>query len=459
MNRLAFALLVAALVPLPALAEGEHKRPFTDADSAAGKALYIRECSACHGERGDGQGPAAEFLEIKPRDFTKKIFKLRTTPSGTPPTTEDLLRTVERGIPGTAMPSFKFLSADDRKKIVAHVLNFADLLDEPEPEAIPAGEPPKPSPELLAKGAEIYKTMQCASCHGEKGKGDGSSAKTLKDDDGRPIKVRDFTGGVFRGGGERKDLYYRFTTGMDGTPMPSYADSMPDADRWALTEFVMSLRVAPEVKPLPKDAIAAGREVTARYNCRGCHVLDDGKGGAVGPDLRISGQKLGTDFVKRFVQNPRAYGKVYMWRIYRMPHLGVTPEEAEVLGNYLAAMGKRKPGPVEIPDPSTFAASSLEEGKNIFTLRCTECHTLGDVIVTPLAKQQGPDLIKVAGRVDFEWAKKWIIDPKKIDPKTKMTVPGITPQQVDSVRRFVWKTSIEHGGNAAAWPPAGAGGP
>jgi cytochrome c oxidase cbb3-type subunit 2 len=454
--RFALAAPLAALALLPAAAAGKQKRPFTAAFAAAGRPLYLAECSACHGEAGDGQGPAAEFLEIKPRDFTRKVFKLRTTPTGEPPATADILRTIERGIPGTAMPSFRFLSEEDRAKIAAQVLFFADLLDGDEPEPIAVGEPPPPSPALVARGAEVFALMRCASCHGEKGKGDGVSAKTLKDDDRRPIKVRDFTGGVFRGGGERRDLYHRFSTGMDGTPMPSYADSMVDADRWALAEHVMSLRVTPPLKPLPRDPLAAGREVTAKYHCRGCHVLDDGKGGSVGPDLRVSGQKLGTDFVTRFVQNPRAYGKVYPWRPNRMPLLGLGPEEAEAIGNYLAAMGKRRAGPVAIPDPASFTQKQLEEGRSVFSARCAECHTLGNVVPTPLPKQQGPDLLNVAGRVDFDWARRWIVDSKRIDPTTKMTVPGITPEQVEAVRRFVWKTSIEHGGNAAVWAPAPA---
>ena len=53
---------------------------------------------------------------------------------------------------------------------------------------------------------------------------------------------------------------------------------------------------------------------------------------------------------------------------------------------------------------------------------------------TPAATQQGPDLIRVAPRVDFEWAKRWIVESKKIDPKTRMTNPGITPAQAEKTR-------------------------
>jgi cytochrome c2 len=179
-------------------------------------------------------------------------------------------------------------------------------------------------------------------------------------------------------------------------------------------------------------------------------VLDDGKGGSAGPDLRISGQKLDSDWVRAFVQTPRERGKIYPWRTARMPHLGLSAEEADAVARYLAAMGKHEPGPATMPAAGSFDQAKLGEGQLLFMLRCTECHTLGHVIETPLAKQQGPDLINVAGRVDYGWARKWILDPQKVYPGTKMTVPGLTQEQVDAVRLFVWKTSMEAKGRLAS---------
>src|SRR5262249_52659309 len=147
----------------------------------AGRAVFQRECAACHGERGDGNGPGAAFVDPKPRNFTKKIFKLRTTTSGEAPATADILRTIERGIPGTATPSFKFPSEQERRQVAAVVLELADLLDQPEPTPIadPGAPPAAVSP---AKGKQVYEAMQCAACHGPGGKGDGPSAAGLADD-------------------------------------------------------------------------------------------------------------------------------------------------------------------------------------------------------------------------------------------------------------------------------------
>jgi cytochrome c oxidase cbb3-type subunit 2 len=436
-------LLISILLAAP--------RPLTELDLKAGRAIYQRECSACHGERGDGNGAGAAFVDPKPRNFTRKMFKLRTTNSGIAPATADILHTIENGIPGSAMPSFRFLSEQERRQVAAVVLDFADLLDGDEPSTIKdPGAPPAMTHESIAKGKSVYEAQGCAACHGTSGKGDGPSAATLADDDGNPIKVRDFTTGVYRGGGERKDLYYRFTTGLDGTPMPAFSDSISDAERWALVDYIKSLEIKPAVASLPKDPIAAGRAVAAKYSCRACHILDDGKGGTAGPDLRVSGQKLDSDWVRAFVQAPRERGKIYPWRVARMPHLGLSADEAEAVARYLAAMGKREPGPASLPEPGSFVQAKVAEGQLLFMLRCTECHTLGHVIETPLIKQQGPDLINVAGRVDYAWARRWILDPQKVYPGTKMTVPGLTPEQVDAVRMFVWKTSMEAKGKLAS---------
>lgn len=420
-------------------------RPFTEADWKEGKALYLRDCSACHGERSDGEGPAAAHIDPRPRNFLKEKFKLRSTPSGKPPATADVLRVIERGIPGTAMPAFNFLPAEERRLIAAYVLEKADLREGIEPEPIPdPGPAPAATPELVARGKQVYADLGCASCHGETGKGDGSAARTMKDELGRPVPPRDFTNGVFRGGSDPKDLYDRFVAGMDGSAMPAFGDSIKKIeDRWALVHFVLSLRSPRPAEALPADPIAAGRVIVAKYNCQGCHILDDGKGGDVGPDLRVAGQKLDAAWVTSFLKNPRQYGKIYPWRVWRMPHLGITEEEAGTLTKYIMAMGERQSTQITQADASKFDDAKLNEGKNFFLLRCTECHNLGKVIEIPEAKRQGPDLINVTERVDFEWAKGWILDPKKIDPKTRMTVPGITPEQADSVRMFVWKTAMD----------------
>jgi len=216
--------------------------PDTEANRELGKEVFEAHCVGCHGERGNGAGPAATFLWPLPRDFTAGVFKFRTTPSGTLPTDGDLVRTITRGVRWTAMPTWHEVSEKERLAVVTYLKTLSKRWKEDAPEA-PLVVPPAPraTPELLVEGKALYERAKCAECHGETGKGDGPSAGTLKDDFERPIRPADFTRGELKGGATVADVYRTMTTGLDGTPMPSFADAMTDAERWAISYYVLSL--------------------------------------------------------------------------------------------------------------------------------------------------------------------------------------------------------------------------
>lgn len=207
------------------------------------KALYDSRCAVCHGVKGDGMGIAAYLLEPAPRDFTKGVFKFRSTASGELPTEEDLLRTVTLGIPGTGMPPSVDLSEEQRKTLVGYLKRFSTrFAQEPAPKPLAIGTAPEATAARVAKGKELYLSMGCGACHGAEGRGDGPSAAALKDEDGRPIRAFDFTRkGRMKGGSTPADVYRTFSTGLDGTPMPSYADQLSADDRWSLSHYVLSM--------------------------------------------------------------------------------------------------------------------------------------------------------------------------------------------------------------------------
>src|SRR5262249_45893352 len=99
-----FGSIALALFAVVVAASG----PAWAQDVNAGKAVYERKCLLCHGEKGDGKGPGAEHLLPKPRDFTRGLFKVRSTANKTP-TDQDLLRIVTDGMPGTSMPAWEVL--------------------------------------------------------------------------------------------------------------------------------------------------------------------------------------------------------------------------------------------------------------------------------------------------------------------------------------------------------------
>jgi mono/diheme cytochrome c family protein len=217
---------------------------------AADFGLYERHCAFCHGSEGRGDGPAAARLPTPPADFTSGNFKLRSTPSGAMPTDDDLLGTITRGIPGSGMPSFAALPADERKRLVASVKELSRPREggpsyfetRAMPRAVRVPLRPHPAPALVARGRKLYRELSCPSCHGEEGRGDGRSAAELKDYAGRRLHPTDFTLGILKGGADPRQLYLRIATGLNGTPMAEYGDDilMP-TDRWALVEYLLSL--------------------------------------------------------------------------------------------------------------------------------------------------------------------------------------------------------------------------
>lgn len=228
-----------------------------------GKPLYALHCLQCHGEKGLGDGQAALFLYPKPRDFTRGLFKIRTTPSGSLPTDQDLFDTLARGMPGSAMPSFSELPAQERWALVSYVKTLVEVYQYRKPEPpVRVGQPAAKTAAALALGQEMYRKMECFICHGETGRGDGPAAADLVDDWEIPIKVRDLTDGTYKGGPADRDLYLRFTTGMTGSPMPAYSDDkMTPAERWALVHYVQSLRRPdrPLIVPPANGQVTAAR--------------------------------------------------------------------------------------------------------------------------------------------------------------------------------------------------------
>jgi len=237
-----------------------------------GAIIYTRYCVGCHGDNGDGKGIAVPMLIVKPRDFTKGIFKFRSTPTGTLPTDEDLYRTISRGVYRTSMPDWALLSERERLAVIEYIKGFYPEWQQRGP-GTPIFIPPPPASlgttESVARGRELYGLLGCATCHGDEGRGNGPSAKTLGPDVwGNPQKPFDFTKGRLKSGPTPQDVYRTFMTGVSGTAMPSFGDifAQPDGenikegDGWNLVSFILSLRAPPGARAGGASASAAGKE-------------------------------------------------------------------------------------------------------------------------------------------------------------------------------------------------------
>ena len=227
-----------------AVREGAPPRSAQDGSLDRGKVIYRRFCISCHGIDGDGRGPAAAQLELPPRDLTRGVYRYRSTPSGSLPLDSDLMRSVLEGMPGTPMPAFRdLLSAQEAWDVVAWVRHYSPRFEKEAPEEpieVPA---PLPySPESVGRGRAVYERLQCGKCHGQSGRGDGwAKADEMKDDEGRVVRARDFTRGIYRSGNTRQDLWRAMVTGLDGTPMPSYEGSAAPEELSDLVNYLVSL--------------------------------------------------------------------------------------------------------------------------------------------------------------------------------------------------------------------------
>ena len=217
----------------------------------AGKKVYIKRCEGCHGVQGGGDGFASDRFDPKPRDFIMGLYKYRTTPNGSLPTDADLIKVVTVGLPGTGMPSWSSILSDvEIKDVVSYIKTFSNKFER-QKGAIPVveiGNEIPSSKESIEKGKALFKSLECFKCHGEEGRGNGPSALTLADDKGDPIRPRNLTlNWHFRGGGDAKDIYMRVNTGLNGTPMPSFKDSLDNEKSWHLANYIRSL--SPDKRP------------------------------------------------------------------------------------------------------------------------------------------------------------------------------------------------------------------
>jgi mono/diheme cytochrome c family protein len=286
-----------------------------------GRKLYMQNCEHCHGVSGDGNGPTAEYFDIKPRDYRLGLFKFTSTRNMDKARREDLDRTVRLGIPGTYMPSFLLFKDDELGAIVEYVRwlsmrgEFEQKVDvEFEAEqyssdaisqrrkggesqeqidaalakfiggdlpriasdkaddlvtswnaaeqadalVLPKKSRTPDSPESRERGRKLFVSdvAKCAQCHGPAGRGDGPQTEDyqlipgstkkfekpgLFDIWDHPIKPRDLTSGIYRGGRRPLDIYRRIYSGIKGTPMPPFGAALKDEEIWDLVNYAMSL--------------------------------------------------------------------------------------------------------------------------------------------------------------------------------------------------------------------------
>jgi mono/diheme cytochrome c family protein len=327
-----------------------------------GRGIYETRCAPCHGKDGKGDGPTAMLLNPRPRDFTMGMFEYRSTESGSLPTDEDLKRTITNGLPGTAMPAWgKFVRGDSLDAIIAYVKSFSSRFESEKPVPVKVGPEIPASPANVEAGRRVYATLQCASCHGTDGRGTGASAIAFQNASGYDIQVRDLTEPwTFRGGSTARDIYMRFRTGLDGTPMPSYVGAVSDREMWQLASYIVSMGRKPawemneqqlaafyqaQDMEARKDPAKWGKYLVEGMGCVECHTPLDGRGGNI-ESLRLAGGV-------RFTLGP--YGEFVTYNLTSDSATGLGGWTDEQIKDALTK-GARRDGTRMLPFPMPWTA-------------------------------------------------------------------------------------------------------
>lgn len=258
----------------------------------AGQAVYMQRCVQCHGVNGDGNGPTAASMYPKPRDYRLGVFKFTSTTYGSKPMRDDLIRTVTNGIRGTSMPEFKLIPDADIEAVVDYVIYLArrgeledklayllgeafadadadeitdqmitEVVEDENPveivvesweraassQVLPMTPEPIFTAEHVARGRETFLEVgtSCFNCHGTDGR--GQTRENLRgerrDSWGNITRAADLTSGMLHGGRRPIDIYRRIFGGINGTPMPAYANNFRDQPDsiWDLVAYVMYL--------------------------------------------------------------------------------------------------------------------------------------------------------------------------------------------------------------------------
>lgn len=206
--RLAFALVVLALLPSFAAAEGKPTR----GTGIKPEVLYHNYCSVCHGDRGDGNSRAMQSLNPPPRNFLLADNLGR----------EHMIAVIRDGKPGTAMVGWgSQLNTQEISEVTDYIRKqfMATLLN------------PK-----VQQGKAVY-LKHCLRCHGERGEG-----VMLP---GMNVPPRNFAAPQAREDLYRAKMIDAIKNGKSGTYMISFRDTLKKAEIEAVADYIDAILMVP----------------------------------------------------------------------------------------------------------------------------------------------------------------------------------------------------------------------
>jgi mono/diheme cytochrome c family protein len=213
--------------------------------------------------------------------------------------------------------------------------------------------------------------------------------------------------------------------------MPNFGASDTENERLqtALMSFQRDMQLAGALpaRTANRDYMIAGRALVRRQNCVGCHEIE-GEGGAdfkklvadaslAPPLLTPEGAKVQPDWLYAFFQGPIT---IRPWLAVRMPTFGFDDARWNAIIRYFGATANSA-GPFHNYDGKQLTELA-GPGKDMFELmKCQSCHVLGAIPADKPTDNLAPDLRMAHERLQPDWVIRWLIDPKVIQPGTRMT--------------------------------------
>jgi mono/diheme cytochrome c family protein len=375
------------------------------------------------------------------------------------------------------MPNLR-LADDEARAVTAYLLTLGQK--KPAPGDL---ETRLADPANVAAGEKLVRKYGCAGCHDIPGMESESRIGVELSSFGSKTREELFFGDRTDVPETWDDWTYNklltprtYATKWIEQVMPQF--DLADEDIKALRTFLASrtdskVTVRYAAHAPGEEKVIAGRRLVARYNCTGCHIIENAGGDIrrlyadnltlAPPILNGEGEKAQAEWLFNFVKAPQP---IRPWLSLRMPTFGLSDEEANAVVGYFESLDKVQVPFVHIEkaafSPESVAAGKLLTGKDYFD--CFSCHQRG--AQKPQGPPEGwaPDLALAHLRLNPEWIVKWLHDPQKVMPGTKMPsfFPGGPPDvlggddeaQIRALRDYVVTLGLA---DAAPSPQQAAG--
>jgi mono/diheme cytochrome c family protein len=443
-ERFAVVMYLMASAPTPLT---PYKPPFNPPNDVKqsfdrGKVLYsVAGCAACHQEsKPKERDPEDDREPLKPEDSLTGLgtlsgptakYTLGAVGSKTRP--EPLAAFLQNPLkthPSGRMPNMN-LNAQEATDLARYLCRLSDDNIDPGFPAVPKAKPAdvlaaladvdldKPiagfqklaaSKQWVEVGARVFQAKGCVNCHSN-------------DPTGKPGKSQAFTPlDQVKTAGAKGCLGEKPNPGK----VPVY--KLDPAETAAIIAF---LKDGLKGAGVPAPAYSA-RVALKRFNCMNCHIRD-GEGGFsnelanemkalekaenaddVKPPLLTGiGHKSRTSWLKAVLTTG---GRARPWMQLRMPQYG----EANVgaLPEALAALEGAAPD--DTITKTEIGTQKIALGRQIVGkagLGCISCHDIGGVANTGT---RGPDLATINQRVRYDWYERWMHQPLRMAPGTRM---------------------------------------